>query len=100
MSETRDAYVKRMKAQLDEWNADIDKLQSKAKKAEARAQIRYDQQIHELRRLTDEARARLEQARSAGDEAWEELRQGFESSWETVREAFREMKEPAMAEHG
>ena len=30
MSETKDAYVQKLKAKIDEWNADIDTLTAKA----------------------------------------------------------------------
>ena len=35
MIEKRDAYVQKLKAQLDEWNADINKLEAKSDQAEA-----------------------------------------------------------------
>ncbi|MFO8090271.1 MAG: hypothetical protein R6U13_10575 [Desulfatiglandaceae bacterium] len=36
MNETkRDAYVQQMKARMDEWNAEIDKLKAKADQAKA-----------------------------------------------------------------
>lgn len=47
MSE-KDAYVEKMKAKLDEWNAEIDKLQAKAKQAEADAEIQYNDEISAL----------------------------------------------------
>ena len=48
MSE-RDAYVEKMKAKLDEWNAEIDRLEAKARGAEADARLRYNKQIESLR---------------------------------------------------
>ncbi len=41
MGETRDAFVKKMKAKLDEWNAEIAKLESRARQHEADAQKAY-----------------------------------------------------------
>ncbi|MGA8281126.1 MAG: hypothetical protein WB853_09540 [Desulfobacterales bacterium] len=37
MNEKRNAYVQKLKAQLDEWNADINKLDAKSDLAEAGA---------------------------------------------------------------
>ncbi len=44
----KDAYVEKTKAQIDEWNAEIDKLQAVMRKADADAKIKYEKQIHEL----------------------------------------------------
>lgn len=52
----RDLYVDKMKAQLDSWNASIDKLEAQAKNAEADAQIKYREQIAELKKHREEAR--------------------------------------------
>ena len=49
MNEKRDAYVQKLKAQLDEWNADINKLEAKSHQAEAGAKIEYHKRIADLR---------------------------------------------------
>ena len=49
MNKKRDAYVQKLKAQLDEWNADINKLEAKADQAEVRARIEYHKRIADLR---------------------------------------------------
>ena len=49
MSDTRDAYVEKMKAKLDEWNADIAKLEAQAKQKEADARVSYQDQIETLK---------------------------------------------------
>ena len=38
MTTTRDAYVQKVKAKLDEWNAEIDRLEAQARQKEADAQ--------------------------------------------------------------
>ena len=45
----KEAYEKKLQAQLDEWGAEIDKLKAKADKAEADAQLDYYKEIEELR---------------------------------------------------
>ena len=37
----KDAYVQKLHAKLDEWNAEIDKLKAKADKAEADSRVEY-----------------------------------------------------------
>jgi len=65
MSE-RDAYVKKLKAQLDEWNADTDRLEARARKAGAEASLAYERQAKTLRRQRDDAKARLAEVQNAG----------------------------------
>ena len=45
----KDAYVQKLHAKLDEWNAEIDKLKAKADKAEADSRAEYHKQIEALR---------------------------------------------------
>ncbi|MGA9176192.1 MAG: coiled coil domain-containing protein, partial [Desulfobacterales bacterium] len=49
MNDKRDAFVQKLKAQLDEWNADINELETKADQAEVRAKIEYHKRIADLR---------------------------------------------------
>ncbi|MEX0958510.1 MAG: hypothetical protein WDZ63_04430 [Burkholderiales bacterium] len=84
----RDAYIEKVKAKIDQWNADIDKLQAKAKEVDADARIKYDEQIAELKKQRDEAEAKMKEARAASEEAWADLRAGFESAWDSVSNAF------------
>jgi SMC interacting uncharacterized protein involved in chromosome segregation len=49
----RDAYVQKMKAKLDEWNAELEKLSAKADVAEANAKLKYNEQIKMLRKQRD-----------------------------------------------
>ena len=46
----RSAYVDKMKAKVDEWTADIEKMQAKAKGAQADARIEYGKQLDEMRK--------------------------------------------------
>ena len=54
MSE-RDAYVAKMKAKLDEWNAAIDQFEARAGVAQADARLMYERQLGELKANRDAA---------------------------------------------
>ncbi|XSG84548.1 MAG: hypothetical protein ACPW60_12535 [Methylohalobius sp. ZOD2] len=86
MSE-RDAYVQKMKAKLDEWNAELDKLSAKAEAAEADAKLEYQDQIDELEKLRNQARQKLGEVESASDDAWEDVRQGAEAALNEMNNA-------------
>jgi chromosome segregation ATPase len=81
----RDEYIARMRAQLDEWTADLHKLEAKAGSLEADVADRYRHAIAELRDKRDEAEAKLENIRHAGEETWEELRDEAEKTWTAFR---------------
>ena len=92
MSEKRDAYVQKLKSKLDEWNADIGKLEAKADKAEAEAKIEYHKQIADLRSRRKEVEAKIRELQAAGEGAWEDLKQGLENSWEILKTSFKKAK--------
>lgn len=92
MTEKRDAYVQKLKAKMDEWNAEIDKLKARADQAEAEAKIEYHQQIEDLREKRKEVEDKIAEVQQAGEGAWEDLRQGLENSWEILKAAFARAK--------
>ncbi len=92
MSE-REQYVEKAQARIDQWNADIEKLQGKANEARADAKIQYEDQLKELRAQRDEAKAKLEEMAEASDSAWNDMKAGFERAWENASKAFDSAKE-------
>jgi len=84
----RDQYIEKAKARLDQWNAEIDKLEAKADEAEADAKVRYQQQLQELRRYRDDAEKRIKDLQQAGDDAWRDLKTGFDQAWDSIGDAF------------
>lgn len=83
----RSEYVEKMKVKLDEWNADIDKLEAQAKSAEAELKIEYREQLEALKQQRDEAKAKLQKLESASDEAWEDIKTGVETAWRSMSSA-------------
>ena len=84
MSE-REAYVQKLKAQLDEWNAEIDTLEARARKAEGDARLRYEQQVTSLRQQQEDARARLARLQEASEDAWTQLKEGADRAWTDLK---------------
>jgi hypothetical protein len=89
MRDTRDAYVEKMKAKLDEWNADIAKLEAQAKQKEADARVSYQDQIETLKNRRNAAEEKLEKMRKGGSEAWSDLKEGLERAADSLSEALR-----------
>ncbi len=88
MKDKRKEYEEKLDAQLDEWNAQIALLKAKADKGKAEAKIEYYKTIEALQQKQDEARAKLHELKTAGDEAGEDLKTGAEKAWAEVKTAF------------
>jgi uncharacterized coiled-coil DUF342 family protein len=93
MSENREAYVQKLKAKIDEWNADIDKLSAKARQAKAGKEAEYREQIETLRARRSELEKKLTELQQAGESTWQDLKKGVETSWEALKEGYAAAKE-------
>jgi archaellum component FlaC len=74
----KEAYEKKLEAQLDEWSAEIEKLKAKAEKAGADAQINYHRHIEELQSMQEGVSKKLGELKSTSDDAWEGIREDIE----------------------
>ena len=84
---TRDEYVRKMQAKLDEWNAEIDTLAAKANEAAADVRSEYHEQIEHLKAKQVVARHRIEELQQAGEGAWGDLKSGVELAWNAMGDA-------------
>lgn len=80
----RDAYVAKMKIQLDELNAKIDELEAKAKEAKDDARDKYKEEMSKLRHQSKLAVAKLDELKAAGEDKWEAV----VAEMEKIRDAF------------
>jgi len=92
MTEKRDAYVQGLKAKLNEWNAEIDKLRAKADQAEAETKIKYHKHLDELKEKRKGVENKIAELQKTGESAWENLKQGVEKSWENLKESLSKVK--------
>ena len=83
----RQLYIDKMKAKLDEWNADISKLQAKADGASANMQLKFRQEVEHLKQQRAEAAEKLAALQKASDSAWDDLKAGLEKSWHSLDKA-------------
>jgi hypothetical protein len=88
MKDKRKAYEEKLEAQFDEWNAQIALLKAKADKAKADVKIEYYKNIEALVHKQKEAGTRLHELKTAGDEAWEDVKIGAEKAWDEVKAAY------------
>jgi hypothetical protein len=85
----RDAYIQKLHAKIDEWNADIDKIVATAQQVEADSKIEYQQQIDALKRQRREVENKLADLKRSGEDAWEDLQSGLDLAFESMNEAIR-----------
>jgi len=85
----KEAYKEKFKAQLHEWQAEIDRLKAKAEEAEAEAKIEYQRQIDKLKKLQGEAWDNFEKLRSASERAWDEMKAEAEKKWVEMNNAIK-----------
>jgi len=86
---SRDEWVETAKNKLDDWNAEIDRLEEKARDARQEQEARYQRAMAELERKRAEVREKLAEIQEAGDAAWDELKDGARKSLDVLSEAFR-----------
>lgn len=84
---TRDEYVRKMHAWLDELNGEIDEFESRIESAEYELRDDYRRQVSQLRARQHDARQRLAALREAGEDAWQDLRAGADMAGDAIREA-------------
>ena len=80
----RDEYIAKMKLQLDEWDAKMDKLEAKAADAKDDARAKYKEEMNKLRHQSKLAKDKLDELKAAGDDKWEAMVVGAEK----IRDAF------------
>jgi uncharacterized coiled-coil DUF342 family protein len=90
---SREEYIDKMAAQLKEWSAKIDELETKARTAKADVKTGYENQIRQLKEKQDAATRRLQELKGASSVAWDTLKVGAETAWIDLKNAVTEAKE-------
>lgn len=84
----RDEYLNKLKAQLDQWNAEVSKWEARAKGAQADVRIEYDKQLETYRHQRDQALEHMRKVQAATGDAWIDLVRGADDAWAKMKEAF------------
>jgi len=81
---SREAYIEKMKTQLDELNVRMEHLSNQAADAQASVRATYEKDMAELRAQSAHAKAKMEELKSAGEDRWDAM----VAEMEKVRDAF------------
>lgn len=89
---SRHEYIDKLKDKLDEWDADIDELEDRARKTKTELQFELQDQITALKLKRDIAKLKLSEIKDASEEAWEDIKAGAEEAWADVKDAMKKAK--------
>ncbi len=80
----RDAYIAKMKLQLDELNTKMGNVEAKAREAKEDARDKYKEETGKLRAQSQLAVIKLDELKAAGEDTWDKM----VAEMEKVRDAF------------
>lgn len=84
----KELYQQKKQAQLDDWQADVEKLKAKASEASADSQLELNSQIETLEAKIEDGKAKLAELSNASEGAWESIKDGVDSAWNSMKTAF------------
>ena len=84
----REEYVRKLKVQLDQWNAEAQKWEAKAQGAQATMKAEYEKQLRTLHSRRDEAMVQLKLLQGASTDAWQDMMKGTDQAVKSMQEAF------------
>jgi hypothetical protein len=86
--DSTESYVQKMEAQLKEWGTALDRMKTKADQASAETKLKMQRQIEDLKAREIAARAKLQQIKSAGQQALHDARGTIDKAWADLKGAF------------
>jgi len=87
-SQTRKEYLDLARARLREWRARIDQLKVRSNIAALKAEDSVRRNVEKLDERYESLREGLSDVATAGDRAWQELRDGLEDGWKKLETEF------------
>lgn len=91
MSEKKE-FLEKQKAQIADWNKQINELIQTAKKTQVDASVKFENYIEDLKERLDDVRLKIEDVKKSGDSSWHDLRTGMEKAWKDLADAFDNAK--------
>lgn len=89
-NDQKELQQQKMQAKIDEWRAELDKLEAQARGASADARLKLDEQMEDLRSRIDEGKSALAALAEKGEEAWASFKEKAASTWDATKAAYEE----------
>lgn len=87
-AQQKEAFQKRMQAELDELQPKIEELKRQAEAASDQVRIEARRQIRELEKERDQASRKLKELQAAGEDAWGELKTGMNAALKELQQSY------------
>lgn len=87
---TKEAYKQKINAELGLAQAKLVEFKAEAKNSAADVRVKYNEHLDELQRMVDTTKEKLKELDSAGEDAWEHLKEGIESAWNSLGTALND----------
>jgi len=91
----KDDYKKKIEAELEKVQAKLAEWKAGAKSSAADARVKYAKQVDELEQKLEVTKAKLKELGEAGEDAWEQFKDGVENAWDSLSAGFRGMRHPS-----
>jgi len=86
----RESYLKKAKAELEEFNDKLDGLKEKAKRMVGKAKADSLEEIKSLEKKTEvEIKQKMHKLAEASEDVWQTTKKKIDSSWKELRESFK-----------
>jgi chromosome segregation ATPase len=85
----KDLYKQKLQAQLDEWQADVNKMKAQLGGASVGAKMEINQELNQLEANLAEGREKLEELSQATEDNWENLKDSLDETWEGIGNSFK-----------
>lgn len=85
----KNAYEQKQEARLKEWAAEIDKLKARAKRADADARIKLNEEVEEAEAIQKKIEDSLAELRASTDDAWTDIKRGLDEASRSLSSSLR-----------
>jgi hypothetical protein len=87
---TKEAYKQKVNAELELAQAKLVEFKAEVKNSAADVRMKYNEHLDELQKMVDTTKEKLTGLDSAGEDAWEDLKEGIEGAWTTLGNALKD----------
>lgn len=81
-----------MQAQLDEWEAEVERFKAKAYGASANVQLELNKELNALKGKIEQGNTKLAELADTSEDSWESIKVGVDSAWDSLRTAVSDAK--------
>lgn len=94
--ETKDLYLKKMRAKFDglnyKWNNERNKLEAKAQHAKAEVKKKFEEKLKTIHERREKMSRKLDQIDNASVEAWSDIKEGADRALQSLNEAIKKAR--------